>query len=81
MSFREGEMSVTRDDVRVNFPHGVKIADTFKSAFGQIKLLWIEENGQTIGRRSTEKGVKLSEIEIYGDAYTSKGIAREKKKK
>lgn len=73
-------MSVTRDRVRSEFPHGTKIADAFKNGFGQIKLLYIEENGQTIGRKSTEKGVKISEIEIYGDAFTKKGIEREKKR-
>jgi hypothetical protein len=73
-------MSVTREQVRAEFKHGTAIADLFKSAFGQIKLISITENGQTIGRKSAEKGVKLSEIEIYGDAFTAKGIAREKKK-
>lgn len=74
-------MTVTRESVRETFSHGTAIADLFKSAFGQIKLLYIEENGKTIGRKSEGRGVKLSEIEIYGDAFTSKGIAREKKRK
>ena len=73
-------LSVTRQQVRESFPHATAIADKFKSAFGQIKLISITENGQTIGRKSTEKGVKISEIEIYGDAFARTGIARDKKK-
>lgn len=65
-------MSMKREDVRLNFPHGTAIADLFKSTFGRIKLLYVEENGQTIGKKSAEKGVKVSEIELYGNAFVQK---------
>lgn len=55
-----------REDVREAFPECVKVADEFKSVFGQIILRHVSENGRSMGRQSPA-GIKLSEIELSGD--------------
>lgn len=64
-------MTTKREQVRENFPHGTAIADFFKSNFGPIRLNHIIEGDKEIGKPGP-RGVKVSEIELYGDAFVIK---------
>ena len=44
-------MKSEREKNRENFPEIAKIIDEFRKEFGEVKLLWGQENEKEIGKR------------------------------
>lgn len=45
---------------RERFPEMTKVIDEFRSVFGDVKVLWVQEGDQEAGTRSTENWVQLT---------------------
>ena len=67
-------MSERQQWVRDNMPIIAAKASEFKSAFGDVRLVFASENGQVIGKPGPD-GVKLSET-VVGRMYPEKPEGR-----